>query len=208
MTSAQKPPQSGDGQPARGWHRFGRGDQAVRYTEAWEHETFAEEQARWERNDLHYARICEDVRQARERGGEALRRADEAKAEWDARVGPQRQANDVAQRAQHALEADQTARARPAASRTSLQRRKRRSRTSAQTRRLVIRAREGHHHVHTAFAIESSEWPAPGIMPEPVRVHDELAAAPAAPRASGTTLFSWPATRSPMNNEPIKPGVE
>ena len=70
MTILQKPPQSGDGHAARGWHRFGHGDQAVRHTEAWEHENFAEEQARWERSDPEYARICEQVRQARQRGGE------------------------------------------------------------------------------------------------------------------------------------------
>ena len=102
MTILQQLLQSGDGHAARGWHRFGHGDQAVRHTEAWEHENFAEEQARWEREDPEYARICEQVRQARERGGEASRRADEAKAEWDARVYTQRQANDDAQRADHA----------------------------------------------------------------------------------------------------------
>ena len=30
--------------------------------------------------------------------------------------------------------------------------------------------------MHTTFAIESNDSPAPGIMPEPVRVHDEPAA--------------------------------
>ena len=69
MTILRKLLRSGDGHAARGWHRFGHGDQAVRYTEAWEHENFAEEQARWERSDPEYARICEQVRQARERGG-------------------------------------------------------------------------------------------------------------------------------------------
>jgi hypothetical protein len=103
MTILQMSLESGDGHAATGWHRFGDGYQAVRFTEAWEHETFAEEQARWEREDLEYARICEQVRQARERGGEASRRADEAKAEWDARVAAQRQANDDAERAHHAL---------------------------------------------------------------------------------------------------------
>ena len=49
MTIVQKLLQSGDRHAARGWHRFGHGDQAVRHTEAWEHENFAEEQARWER---------------------------------------------------------------------------------------------------------------------------------------------------------------
>src|ERR1700730_505163 len=106
MTILQKPLQSGDRRAARGWRRFGHGDQAVRYTEAWEHETFAEEQARWERSDPEYARICEEVRLARERGGEASRRADEAKAEWDARVATTRQAHDDAQKAQRGLKAD------------------------------------------------------------------------------------------------------
>jgi hypothetical protein len=109
MTILQKPLQSGDGYAVRGWHRFGHGAQPVRHTEAWEHETFAEEQARWERSDREYARICEQVRQAKKRGGEASRRADQAKAEWDARVATQRQANDDAQRANHALKAAQTA---------------------------------------------------------------------------------------------------
>ncbi len=39
----------------------------------------------------------------RKRGGEGLWRADEAKAEWDARVGTQRQASGDAQKAHHAL---------------------------------------------------------------------------------------------------------
>ena len=168
--------QSGDGHAARGWHRFGHGDQAVRHTEAWEHENFAEEQARWERTDPEYARICEQVRQARERGGEGSLRADEAKADWDARVYTQRQANDDAQRAQHALKADQTARPRPSTSRTSSQRRKSRSLKSTPTPRLAVRAREGHDQVHTTFPIESNDSPVPGIMPEPARVHDQPAA--------------------------------
>jgi hypothetical protein len=104
MTILQKLPQSGAGHAARGWHRFGGGDQAVRYTEAWEHETFAEEQARWERDDPEYAQICEQVRQAKDRGEEASRRADQAKAEWDARVATGRRANDDAQRAHHAFD--------------------------------------------------------------------------------------------------------
>ena len=114
MTILQKLLEVTDGHPARVWHRFGHGDQAVRCTTAWEHENFAEEQARWERSDPEYARICEQVRQARKRGGEGSLRADEAKAEWDARVHTQRQANDDAERAHHALKADQTARSRPA----------------------------------------------------------------------------------------------
>jgi hypothetical protein len=114
MTILRQLLQSGDGRAARGWHRFGHRVQAVRYTEAWEHENFAEEQARWERSDPEYARICEHVRQARGTGGEGSLRADEAKAQWDARVDTQRRADDDAQRAHHALEADQTAARRPA----------------------------------------------------------------------------------------------
>jgi len=117
MTVLQKPPQRGDRHPARSWFKFGHGDQAVRHTDAWEHETFAEEQARWERSDPEYARICEQVRQARQRGEEASRRADQAKADWDARVATRRQADDDAQKARHALKAEQTALRQTAASR-------------------------------------------------------------------------------------------
>jgi hypothetical protein len=167
--------QGGARHAAWGWHTFGRGDQAVRDTEAWQHETFAEEQARWERNDPAYARICERVRQAKKTGGEPSRRADQAKAEWDARAAMQRQADDDAQRAHHASKADHTATRRPATSRTSSERRKTRSLNSIRTPRLAIRAREGHHQMHTTFAIESNYSPAPGIMPEPVHVHDQPA---------------------------------
>ncbi len=52
------------------------------------HENFAEEQARWERSDPAYARICDEVRHAQMEGGEASLRADELKAEWDARMAP------------------------------------------------------------------------------------------------------------------------
>ena len=103
MTIRQKALQSRDGRAATGWHWFGHGEQAVRYTEAWEHETFAEEQARWERSDPAYARICEAVRQAQDGSEEASRQADQAKGEWDARVATQRYADDDAERAHHAL---------------------------------------------------------------------------------------------------------
>ena len=66
-----------------------------------------------------YARICEQVRLAKGTGGEASRCAVEAKAAWDARVGAQRQANDDAQRAHHALKVDQTVRRSRATSRNS-----------------------------------------------------------------------------------------
>jgi hypothetical protein len=175
MTILQQRLPSGDGHVAGGWHRFGHGDQAVRYTEAWEHETFAEEQARWERSDPEYARICEAVREAKDRGEEASRRADQAKAEWDARVATQRQANDDAQRAHHAM-----------------------------------RAREAHHHIHTTFAIESNDSPVPGIIPEPVRVHDQPAAmtAPRGERQAARLRFRGPATRNPVSNESTMLEVE
>lgn len=175
MTILQKLLQSGDGHAARGWHRFGHGDQAVRHTEAWEHETFAEEQARWERSDPEYARICEAARQSKDGGEEASRRADEAKAKWDAHVATQRQANDDAQRAQH-----------------------------------LISAREAQHHIHTTFAIESNDSPAPGIMPEPVRVHDQPAAtsAPRGERRAARPRFRGPATRNPVSDERAKLEVE
>ena len=155
---------SGGWHAARGWHGFGHGDQAVRCTEAWEHENFAEEQARWERSDPEYARICEQVREARERGGEGSLRADEAKAEWDARVYTRRQANDDAQRAHHSLKADQTPGRRPALP-DLIPAAEEPSPKSTRTPRLAIRARRGGHHMHTTFAIESNDSPAPGIIP-------------------------------------------
>ena len=99
MTILQKRRQSG-GHAGKRWPQLGDASLAVRRTEVWDHETFAEEQARWERSDPDYARICEEVREAKGRGEDASRRADEAKAEWDARVGRQRQANDDARRAE------------------------------------------------------------------------------------------------------------
>jgi hypothetical protein len=199
MTILRKLLKSGDGHAARGWHRFGPGDQAVRYTEAWEHENFAEEQARWERSDPEYARICEQVRQARQRGGEGSLRADEAKAEWDARVYPQRQANDDAQRAHHALKADQTAGRRPATSRAVfLPATKSRSLKSTRPPSLAVRAREGSDQAHTTFPIESNDSPVPGIMPEPVRVHDQPAAmtAPRGERQGARLRFRAPAAHT------------
>lgn len=188
MTMLQTSSQSGDGHAGKGRCKFGDADEAVRHTDAWEHETFAEEQARWERSDPEYARICEEVRQARNNGEKASRRADQAKAEWDARAAPHRKANDDAERAHHALKADQAARRRLATSRTPSQRWKSRSLKSTRTLRLVIRAREGHHHIHTTFAIESNESPA-GIMPEPVRVHDEPGATTAASGRPHDSIF-------------------
>jgi hypothetical protein len=119
MTILHRPPQSGEGH-GNGSYKFGHADEAASHTEAWLHETFAEEQARWERSDPEYARICEEVRQARARGEEASLRADQAKAEWHARVATQRQASDDAQKARHALKADQTALRQTAASRVEV----------------------------------------------------------------------------------------
>jgi hypothetical protein len=99
MTILQHLRHSGSRHPGRRWYQFGDPVAAVRHTEVWEHETFAEEQARWERSDPEYARICEAARQAKGTGEEASRRADEVKAEWDAGAGTQRQTNDDAQRA-------------------------------------------------------------------------------------------------------------
>jgi hypothetical protein len=121
MTILQRPPQSRTGHVGKRWYRFGHARKAVRHTEAWEHENFAEEQARWERSDPTYARLCEEVRHAENDGDEAARRAKEAKAEWDARVALQRQANDDAEKAHHAstLKADQTARRRTTTARAA-----------------------------------------------------------------------------------------
>jgi hypothetical protein len=113
----QKQRHGGYGQAGKGRHKLGHADEAVRHTDALDHETFAEEQARWERADPEYARICEGVRQAREMGREASRRADQAKAAWDARVATQRQADDDGQKARRALRADLTARRQTAISR-------------------------------------------------------------------------------------------
>ena len=137
MTVLQKPPQRGDRHAGKRWYEFGHDDQAVRHTNPWERETFAEEQARWERSDPEYARICEQVRQARQRGEEASRRADQAKAEWDARVATQRQADDDAQKARHALKAEQTALRQTAASRVLALRRQQDLETRVAGRALV-----------------------------------------------------------------------
>jgi hypothetical protein len=112
MTILHQPPRSGTGHIGKRWYTFGHASKAARHTEAWAHENFAEEQARWERSDPAYARICEAVRHAQNKGEEASRRADEVKAEWDARAAPERQANDDAAKANHAskLKTDPTAR--------------------------------------------------------------------------------------------------
>jgi hypothetical protein len=167
MTSLHNSLKGGDAYPACGRHGFGRGDRPVRRTEAWEHETFAEEQARWERNDPGYAWICERVRQAKPSGGDASLRADLAKAEWDARAAVRRQVNDDAQRAHHALKTDPTARRPPA---TSSLPRKTRWKNGRETPRLVMRAHAGHYYLRTTVAIESSDSPAPVTISRSLRV--------------------------------------
>jgi hypothetical protein len=75
---------------------------------------------------------------------------------------------------------------------------------------LVIRAGEGHYRMHATFAIESNDSPAPGIMPEPVRVHDQPAATTASrgERQAPRLRFRGRATRNPVSNEPTKLEVE
>ena len=154
-----------DRRARRGWQKFGDPGVPVRHTDVWEHETFAEEQARWERSDPEYARLCEEVRRAKDRGEKASRRADDAKAEWDARVATQRQASDDARRA---------------------------------------------HHVRTTVAIESDDSPAPGIIPESVRVHGEPGATtlPRDGRRAARLRFRGPAARNPATHERSKLGAE
>jgi hypothetical protein len=109
MTNPQEAPRSCNGNIRKRWYRLGHTPQAVRQTEAWEHENFLEEQARWERSDPEYAQICDAVRQAGKKGEEASRQADGEKAEWDRRLASARGASDDAQRATHTLEMDEAA---------------------------------------------------------------------------------------------------
>jgi hypothetical protein len=64
--------------------------------------------------------------------------------------------------------------------------------------------------MHTTFAIESGDSPAPGIIPEPVRVHDQPGAttAPRGERQDPPRCFRGPAARNPVSNEPTKLEVE
>ena len=173
MTILQNPPQSGGRHAGKRRYTFGHDDEAVRHTDAWEHETFAEEQARWERSDPEYARICEAARQARQSGEEASRRADEAKAEWDARVATQRRANDDAQKARHVLSARHTAGRQTASSRAVPSPATGESIPAEHSSAAAGDSRSGSFHVHTTFAVESRDSPAPGIIPESARVHDQ-----------------------------------
>ena len=74
----------------------------------------------------------------------------------------------------------------------------------------VIDAREGQHHMHATFAIESMTRPAPGIMSQRVRIHDELAAttAPRDERQAERLRFRRPPPRNPVSNEPNSLEVE
>jgi hypothetical protein len=101
MTIVQQLRKRGDGHARQTWHRFRRRD-AARHTHAWEQENFEEEQARWERGDPEYASLCDAARRAKAGGGQASLHADQAKADWDARVARQRATDDDAQRARHA----------------------------------------------------------------------------------------------------------
>jgi hypothetical protein len=182
MTILINPPQHGHRHAARRWYGSGHRDETVRHTDAWEHETFAEEQARWERGDPEYARICEAVRQAKKKGEQASLSADKTKAEWDARVATQRRANDDAQRAHHALTAAQTAKPGTTSSRTGSSPATERSTPTERADAPPGDPRSRSPHVHTTFAIESRDSPAIGIIPEPVPIHDEPAAARRTPR--------------------------
>jgi hypothetical protein len=66
MTILTNPPQHGDRHAATRWYRSGHAAEATGDTDAWEHETLGEEQARLERGDPEYAEICETVRQAKD----------------------------------------------------------------------------------------------------------------------------------------------
>ena len=60
--------------------------------------------------------------------------------------------------------------------------------------------------MHSTFAIESNDSPAPGIMPEPVRVHDQPAemTAPRGERQGARLRFRGPAAQHRVSNEPAK----
>jgi hypothetical protein len=116
MTMPHNQPHSSDQHAVKGQSKFDHAGEAVRHTDPWEHENFEEEQARWERSDPEYARICETARQAKNQDEEASQRADQAKADWDARTAPQRQATDHREKTRHALTASHTARRQTAPS--------------------------------------------------------------------------------------------
>jgi hypothetical protein len=63
---------------------------------------------------------------------------------------------------------------------------------------LAIRARSGRRHMYTTFGIESNDSPTPGIIPQPVRMHDQPAArtAPPGERQPARPHFRDPAART------------
>ena len=64
--------------------------------------------------------------------------------------------------------------------------------------------------MHATFAIESNDSPAPGIMSQPVRIHDEPAAttAPRGERQAARLRFRGPPPRNAVSNEPTRLEVE
>jgi beta-phosphoglucomutase-like phosphatase (HAD superfamily) len=165
MTIPTHPPRDEERHATTRWYTPGYRDEPVRHTEAWEHETFAEEQARWERGDPEYARICEAVRRATEKSEQASLSADTTKAEWDARVATQRQANDDAEKASHGLTAVEAVASQTASPRSS--------------------------QMHTRCTTASHDSPGAAIIPESVRRGEERGAATGSPRDE-TVLFVRP----------------
>jgi hypothetical protein len=163
MTILTNPPQPSERPAATRRYRSGNADETARRTDASEHETCGEEQARWER---------------------------ETKAEWDARVATQRQANDDAQKVRHALTAAQTAKPETASSRSISSPAKEQPTPTERSDAPPGDPRSRSSEVHSTFAIESHDPPAAGIIPEPMRIHDEPAAARRRPRDE-TVLFAW-----------------
>jgi hypothetical protein len=64
--------------------------------------------------------------------------------------------------------------------------------------------------MYATFTTESNDSPVSGIIPEPVRVHDQPAArtAPCGERHAARLRFRGPATGNPVSNEPNKLEVE
>ena len=110
MTILQKPPQSGNRTYRKRCYRSAMPVVLCATRGRGRTKTLRKNKRDGKRSDPAYARICEEVRQTREKGEEASRRAEEAKATWDARVAAQRQANDDAEKAHHGSKskADQT----------------------------------------------------------------------------------------------------
>jgi hypothetical protein len=191
MTILKSPPQHGDRHAAARWYKSGHAAETTRDTDAWEHETFGEDQARLERGDPEYARICEPVRQAKDKGEQASLSADKTKAQWDARVACQRAADDDPQKACHALTAAQTVKPQPASSRKGSSPATEQSKPTEPSEGPPRDPRSRSSQLHANFAIASHDSPAAGIIQEPVRIHDDPDAARRRPR-DDTVFFSWP----------------